>query len=226
MKLSIRNADPQWLLSQLNSPKKTSYRIFHAILNYTLSILGLLFVFLPLLPLLAILIKLDSKGPVFFRHRRFGKNGNFDLLKFRTMQQGSQHGLIWTVKDDQRITHLGQWLRKFRIDELPQLINVLKGEMSLIGPRPEPESLMRDLNKKVPFYEYRYLVLPGITGWAQVNHGHTSSVDGAFEKLQYDLYWIKNRSFLLDLKIILKSFRVVFTGFGAEPPHPPAHSSS
>ena len=124
-------------------------------------------------------------------------------------------GTKWTLKDDERITKIGKWLRKFRFDELPQLINVLKGDMGLIGPRPEAVELVQTFKEEIPFYEYRYLVKPGITGWAQVNQGSTASVEESLEKLQYDLYWIKNRSFWLDLKIIFKSIKVIFTGFGA-----------
>jgi len=132
------------------------------------------------------------------------------------MIQGADlNGDAWTTKNDKRITRVGRLLRKFRLDELPQLINVLRREMALIGPRPEASELVRKFREEIAFYDYRYLVRPGITGWAQVNYSNTCSVDGALEKLQYDLYWIKNRSFWLDMKIIFKSIRVVLTGYGA-----------
>lgn len=124
-------------------------------------------------------------------------------------------GSHWTSKNDTRITRVGKFLRKYRIDEVPQLLNVLKGDMALIGPRPEAIKLVERFKQEIPFYEYRYLVRPGITGWAQVCYENTCSVEGALEKLQYDLYWIKNRSILLDFRIIFKSIKVMLTGYGA-----------
>lgn len=174
-------------------------------------------IIVPFYPLISLAIKLDSHGPVLYKQKRVGKKGQvFTLFKFRTMEKNAdRNGTSWTTKNDKRITWFGRWLRKFRLDELPQLINVMRGEMALIGPRPEAIKLVEEFRKQIPFYEYRYLVLPGITGWAQVNYENTCSVDGALEKLQYDLYWIRHRSFWLDLKIIFKSIKVMLTGFGA-----------
>lgn len=191
------------------------YVFFYNVINYLLCLVGCLSA-LPLFPIIAWLIRLDSKGSVLFKQRRVGIHGKtFVLLKFRTMYETDESGAAWTVKNDARITRVGAWLRKYRLDELPQLINILKGDMALIGPRPEAAELAELFRKEIPFYEYRSLVKPGITGWAQVNHGNTCSLEGAREKLQYDLYWIKNRSFWIDLKIIVKSIKVVLTGFGA-----------
>lgn len=192
------------------------YFAFHNSTNYLASLFGIIFFFLPILPLIAMAIKLDSAGPIFYKQKRAGKNGlPFTMLKFRTMHKDADNGSKWTLKGDARVTRVGKLLRKFRLDELPQLINILKGEMALIGPRPEAVDLAETFCKEIPFYKHRYQVLQGITGWAQVNHENTCSIDGAFEKLQYDLYWIKHRSFLLDIKIIFKSIKVMFTGYGA-----------
>jgi lipopolysaccharide/colanic/teichoic acid biosynthesis glycosyltransferase len=193
------------------------YLAFHDATSYFFSLIGILFFFLPLFPVFALAIKFDSSGPIFYKQLRTGRHGHpFTLLKFRTMKDKSDtHGSKWTLKGDDRITRVGKFLRKYRLDELPQLINILKGEMALIGPRPEAVELVEEFKKEIPFYDCRYSVLPGITGWAQVNHENTCSVDGAYEKLQYDLYWIKHRSFALDIKIIFKSIKVIFTGYGA-----------
>lgn len=216
-RIPVQHINHQWVLPNLTAPPNNFYIFFYDIVSYLLSLFGLLFVLLPLLPFIALAIKVNSTGSVFFKQKREGKNGKvFTLLKFRTMIHNADHkGAAWTTKDDERITSVGRWLRKFRLDELPQLFNVMKGDMALIGPRPEAVELVQVFKKEIPFYEYRYLVKPGITGWAQVNHENTCSVKGALEKLQYDLYWIKNQSFWLDLKIIFKSVKVMFTGFGA-----------
>ncbi len=215
-KIPIQHINHHWLVPNLTAIPDNFYSLFHDATNYILSLAILLF-FLPFFPFIILAIKLDSRGPIFYYQKRIGKNGKvFTLFKFRTMEKNAEkHGAAWTVKQDPRITRVGKWLRKFRLDELPQLINVLKREMSLIGPRPEEKSLVESFKQEIPFYEYRYIVRPGITGWAQVNYQNTCSLEGAFEKLQYDLYWIKNRSLWLDLKIIFKSIHVMFTGFGA-----------
>jgi len=186
-------------------------------MDYFISAILLVFVFIPLWPLIALAIKLDSKGSIYFYQKRFGLNGRrFTLLKFRTMtEKARKEGAAWTTKDDVRVTRVGKILRKYRIDELPQLINVFRGEMALVGPRPEAIELVALFKREIPFYEYRYLVKPGLTGWAQVNYINTSSIDGALEKLQYDLYWIKNCSLWLHFRVLLRSVRVVLTGYGS-----------
>lgn len=216
-KIPVKHLTHHWLIPNLTKPVNNLYWLFHESTNLFISFLIFVFGFLPLLPIVSLMIKLDSKGGIFYRQTRVGLNGEqFQLLKFRTMSKGAdQTGEKWTLKNDSRITRVGKWLRKFRIDELPQLLNVFRGEMSLIGPRPEAVELVEEFTKEIPFYQYRYLVKPGITGWAQVNYENTCSVDGALEKLQYDLYWIKKRSVWLDMKIIFKSAMVMLTGFGA-----------
>lgn len=216
-KIPVRHINHHWIVPSLALPQDTVYHVLNNFFNYMLCIFGSFFIFFPLFPLIALAIKSDSKGPIFYRQKRVGQNGRvFNILKFRTMVKNADViGSQWTLKEDNRITWVGRWLRKFRIDELPQLINILRGEMSLIGPRPEAVELVEVFNREIPFYEYRYLVRPGISGWAQVNYENTCSVEGALEKFQYDLFWIKNRSFIFDMKIIIKSIKVMLTGFGA-----------
>ncbi len=214
-KIPIQHINHHWILPNLTAIPNNFYSVFHNATNYIFSLALILF-FLPFFPLIMAAIKLDSPGPILYCQNRIGKNGkNFTLFKFRTMDENAEKtGTAWTVKKDPRITKVGNWLRKFRLDELPQLLNVLIGEMALIGPRPEEKSLVETFKKEIPFYEYRYLVLPGITGWAQVNYENTCSLEGAFEKLQYDLFYVKNFSIVLDMVIILKTIRVVLFGLG------------
>ncbi|MEM9926726.1 MAG: sugar transferase [Cyanobacteria bacterium P01_D01_bin.50] len=179
------------------------------------SALLLLFVS-PLMLLVALLIKLDSPGPIFYSQQRTGLNGiPFKVHKFRSMYQDAEkRGAQWAQERDPRITRVGYWLRLMRIDELPQVWNVLKGEMSLIGPRPERPQFDAQLKEAIPYYEIRYLVKPGITGWAQVLYPYGASIEDAYEKLSYDLYYIKNYSIWLDIAIAFKTIRVVLLGKG------------
>lgn len=176
----------------------------------------LLLVLSPLMLLVALAIKLDSPGPVFYRQIRTGLHGKpFMVYKFRSMYQDAEKwGVQWANERDPRVTKVGRWLRSVRIDELPQIVNVLRGEMSLIGPRPERPEFDVKLKEKIPYYDVRYLVKPGITGWAQVMYPYGASVEDAYEKLAYDLYYIKNYSFWLDLAIAFKTVRVVLLGKG------------
>lgn len=175
---------------------------------------------IPFLSLVALLIRLDSPGPVLFRQERMGYRGkSFRMFKFRTMRESGERGdertAAMTQADDARITRLGRHLRKYRIDELPQVINILKGEMSWIGPRPEAVPLSLWYEQELPFYRYRHIVRPGITGWAQVKQGHVAQVEDVLWKLQYDFYYIKNFSFWLDLLIVARTLRTILSGFGA-----------
>ncbi|GKT10550.1 sugar transferase [Desulforhabdus sp. TSK] len=171
----------------------------------------------PLMALTAVAICLDSRGPVFYRQDRVGKGGRiFSVVKFRSMVEDAEaQGAQWAVKGDARVTRVGRWIRLFRIDEIPQLWNVFKGEMSLIGPRPERSNFVKKLETVIPYYAVRHSVPPGVTGWAQVNYPYGASVEDAVHKLEYDLYYIKNMSILLDLKIFLKTIGVVLLGQGA-----------
>ncbi|MFN6528865.1 sugar transferase [Nostoc sp. ChiSLP03a] len=179
-------------------------------------ILFLLVLVAPLLLLVALLVKLDSPGPVFYSQQRSGLYGKpFRVYKFRSMYQDAEKlGAQWASQRDPRITRVGYWLRLLRIDELPQIWNVLRGEMSLIGPRPERPEFDVKLKEAIPYYEVRHLVKPGITGWAQVMYPYGASIEDAYEKLSYDLYYIKNYSIWLDLAIAFKTIRVVLLGKG------------
>jgi len=172
----------------------------------------------PLMILIALAIKIDSRGPVLFRQERVGQNGRiFVLNKFRSMRADAEDtsGPVWAILDDPRITRVGKWLRRTRLDELPQFLNVLVGDMSFIGPRPERPEFVRLLQRQLPFYVGRHSLKPGITGWAQVRHQYAASVEDSLEKLQYDLYYVKNLSPLLDLLILLSSVQVILFGRGA-----------
>lgn len=179
---------------------------------------------MPLMPLMlamVVAIRIDSSGPAIFRQRRIGSRGQpFTVYKFRSMAVGDGDGgdaraSAMTLSNDQRVTRVGRFLRKLRLDELPQIFNVLKGEMSWIGPRPEAEILSRWYETEIPFYRYRHIVRPGITGWAQVNQGHVAEVDDVRHKLHYDFYYIKHFSPWLDTLIIARTLRTIATGFGA-----------
>ena len=167
---------------------------------------------LPLFLVVAILIKITSPGSAFFTQVRIGKNGRrFVLWKFRTMvEDAEKRGPQWSKPKDPRVTPFGKFLRRAHLDELPQLINIVRGEFSLVGPRPERPEFVAALEKEIPYYELRYLIKPGLTGWAQVNYRYGASIDEAYEKLQYDIYYLKNRSLWLDLLIILKTAKRFF----------------
>lgn len=171
---------------------------------------------LPIWLVTALAIKLESSGPVFFQQRRTGLfNQEFDILKFRSMcEDAEKDGARWASKHDSRITRVGKFIRKTRIDELPQLINVLKGEMSIVGPRPEREVFIRDLEKQIPFYRFRHTVKPGVTGLAQVRYTYGASVEDAMHKHRYDIYYIKHQNLWMDVRVLLDTVRIVLTGQG------------
>lgn len=180
------------------------------------SLIGLLLA-APVLPIIAVLVKLDSPGPIFFKQLRVGENEvEYFIYKFRTMTDGAENetGAVWAQKNDPRVTKLGRFMRKTRLDEIPQLYNVLKGDMSFIGPRPERMAFVERLKETIPFYSTRHFVKPGVTGWAQVCYPYGATDEDALEKLRYDLFYIKNYSIFLDFKIIIDTIRVVLTGFG------------
>jgi lipopolysaccharide/colanic/teichoic acid biosynthesis glycosyltransferase len=163
----------------------------------------------------SLIIRLDSKGAILYRQRRSGVEGHpYTLYKLRTMKQDAEtgSGAVWADRYDSRITRVGRLLRKWRIDEIPQLINVLRGEMSLVGPRPERPEFIDTLAEAIPFYRERLLVPPGITGWAQVKYPYAASIEAARRKLQYDLYYIKHMSLFLDTLILLRTFRTILIG--------------
>ncbi|HJO13037.1 MAG: sugar transferase [Candidatus Marinimicrobia bacterium] len=177
----------------------------------------LLIIGLPLWFFIVCVIKLDSKGPIFFKQVRLGKNNEkFTLIKFRTMIENAEieTGPVWTDKKDPRITFVGKWLRRFYLDEVPQLLNVLKGEMSLVGPRPERPFFVEKLEKEYPLYSRRLKIRPGITGWAQIKHSYDERIEDIREKLKYDFYYIENVDIWLDIKILLGTILVVLSGKG------------
>lgn len=182
------------------------YLFFHRFFDIILSILGLL-VGLVILPFILLGNLIGNRGSLIYKQERIGKNGNiFSIIKYRTMVQNAEkNGAVWAKKNDKRITPFGKFMRNTRLDEFPQFINILKGEMSLIGPRPERPHFVRELSQVLPFYETRHIVKPGLTGWAQVNTRYGSSIDDSLLKLQYDLYYIKHRSFFLDVNIVIKT---------------------
>ena len=216
-KILVTDLRPSWLIFSDGFRKSNLTRTVKRGLDLLLSAVGLL-LSVPLFPLIALLTKLDSPGPVFYRQERLGQGGKaFWLIKFRTMRRDAegQTGPVWAGKRDPRVTPVGRILRRTRLDEVPQLINVLRGEMSIVGPRPERPAFVRELQEKVPFYIHRLAIKPGITGWAQVKYRYGSTVEDALEKLQYDLYYIKNISIFLDLLILLQTVQVVLLAKGS-----------
>jgi len=200
-------------------PERLSFwqKLVKICIDYFLSFIVLL-AGLPLWLILTLLIKLDSKGPVFYRQERVGKGGkSFRVYKFRSMMNDAEKmsGPVWAGKNDSRITRLGSLLRKSRLDEIPQLINVLKGEMSIVGPRPERPVFVEELRKMYPFYQKRLTIKPGLTGWAQVKLEYDTDMESVANKLRYDFFYIENQSIFLDLEILARTLKVVLTGAGA-----------
>lgn len=215
-KLMLESITPSWFIFSSGFRRTNIFSICKRAIDIVLSCLGLLLT-LPFFPLIALAIKLDSPGPVFFRQERVGNREKlFVLYKFRTMGQDAEKetGAVWAEKNDPRVTTLGRFFRGSRIDEIPQLINVLKGDMSFVGPRPERPEFVEKLQKIIPYYSKRHFIKPGITGWAQVRYSYGSSVEDAVEKLRYDLYYIKNICPFLDTLIFFETIKVVLFGFG------------
>ena len=189
------------------------FDVYQRVLDIVLSVIGLL-IGIPLMVIFGILIKVEDNGPITYKQERLGKGGKkFYIYKLRSMRTDAEKfGAQWAEKDDPRITKVGKFIRKTRIDEIPQLFNILKGDMSIIGPRPERPSFTEEFNQEIPGFINRLAVKPGLTGWAQVNGGYEITPE---EKLREDIFYIKNRSILLDLKILFKTVKVVLTGDGA-----------
>ena len=216
-KLLVERAYPSFLIFSNGFTKSTFDRSVKAAMDYFLSSVGLI-ISLPIMALVALAIKIDSPGPIFYRQKRAGKNGKIlKLLKFRSMRNDAEKetGPVWAKENDGRITRVGKILRKLRMDEIPQMINVFRGEMSFVGPRPERPHFVEQLKKEIPFYEKRLAAKPGITGWAQIEYPYGASKNDALEKLKYDLYYIKNMSIFSDLSIIFRTIKIVLFGRGA-----------
>ena len=176
----------------------------------------------PLLAAIALAIKIDSDGPALFVQERIGRDGRpFNLLKFRTMHPQNERRSEWVQDNCDRITRVGGWLRRFRLDELPQLVNIVRGEMNLVGPRPHPSCNQEIFMERIAYYGLRSTVRPGVTGWAQVRYGYANNIEEETEKMRYDLYYIKNRSILLDLDILIRTVRIMLFGYGAAAVLPP-----
>lgn len=215
-KLLLENITPSWFIFSDGFRITYAKMLFKRMFDVVLAFAGLI-VSTPLVPFVALLVKLDSPGPVFLRQVRMGqREKNFVLYKFRTMRQDAEAatGAVWSQKNDPRVTRIGKILRKSRLDELPQLFNVLRGDMSIVGPRPERPEFIEKLKEVIPYYSERHFVKPGITGWAQIKYPYGSSVEDAIEKLRYDLFYIKNLTFSLDLLIILETIKVIIFGRG------------
>ncbi|MBI4459408.1 MAG: TIGR03013 family PEP-CTERM/XrtA system glycosyltransferase [Acidobacteria bacterium] len=215
-KIWLEALRPEWLVYSDGFKPSRYYHHLKRFFDSACALTSLVLSF-PVLCLIALLVKLDSKGPILFRQVRVGLHGReFVLLKFRTMRQDAElrTGPVWASDEDQRVTRVGRYLRQYRLDELPQLINVMRSEMSLVGPRPERPYFVELLRQRVPYYALRHYVKPGITGWAQVLYPYGASVEDSYEKLQYDLYYVKHMSLGFDLRILLGTFKVVLFGRG------------
>ena len=216
-RVDLDSVSPSWLIfSDGFSSGRAISTVAKRVFDIAASALLLLVTF-PLIALFALLVRLDSKGPAFFRQRRVGLYGQpFELVKLRSMRTDAEKdGAKWAQADDPRVTRLGRFIRKVRIDELPQSWSVLKGEMSFVGPRPEVPTFVADLEDKLPYYAERHMVKPGITGWAQINYPYGASIEDSRHKLEYDLYYAKNYTPFLDLLILLQTLRVVLWPAGA-----------
>ena len=215
-RLSIDLLRPSVLIFSRGFRRRRYVMWVKRLLDLTFSIAGFLF-FFPLFLVVAMLIKLDSTGPVFYRQVRVGlRSQPYMIWKFRSMRSDAEkNGPRWAEVGDSRISRVGRWLRKLHIDEFPQLINIFKGEMSLVGPRPERPVFVQELRTKIPYYDIRHTLRPGLTGWAQINYQYGASTEDSYVKLQYDLFYVKNMNLALDLRIIIKTVRVVLLGEGA-----------
>lgn len=216
-RLSVDSLRPSAVIFSSGFRQHKGTRFAKRFIDLLVSVSGLLLLF-PVFCLIALLIKMDSSGPVIYRQYRVGLLGRpFLIWKFRSMRQDAEKlGAQWAQVGDPRISRVGKWLRKIRLDEFPQLINVLKGEMSLVGPRPERPMFVQDLRKIIPYYDLRHTVRPGITGWAQTKFRYGASAEDSHMKMQYDLYYVKWLSLSLDMRILMQTVRVMLLGEGAQ----------
>lgn len=216
-KILVRPLRPSSLIFSEGFNRMSIMRVAKRALDILLASIGLI-LSLPIFLILGMLIKLDSRGPIFYRQERVGEKGKtFMVIKFRSMRQDAERatGPVWASENDPRVTRLGRMMRLLRLDEIPQMINVLKGEMSFVGPRPERPVFVDQLRKKIPYYDLRFTVKPGLTGWAQIKYQYGSTEEDALEKLQYDLYYIKHLSPFFDMTIVMETVQVILGGKGA-----------
>ena len=214
-KLAIESLTPSSLIFSRDFRKSRFELVVGRVVSLVTSVVALV-VFAPLMGLIALLIRLDSPGPALFVHERLSLHGKrFKLLKFRTMRPGEANASEWVQDNSDRVTRVGHWLRKYRLDELPQFVNILRGDMNLVGPRPHPASNLELFNERIPYYALRSEVRPGVTGWAQVRYGYANNLEEEIEKMRYDLYYIKHLSALRDLRIVVDTFKIVLFGRGS-----------
>ncbi|MGH9559289.1 MAG: sugar transferase [Bryobacteraceae bacterium] len=217
-RVSTRDLRPSQLVFSAELGPRRSSLTLQPLYSVPLSLAGLT-IALPAMAIVAALVKVTSSGPVLFRQERVGLKGEvFTVYKFRSMYNNAEAGTgaVWAAKDDPRVTPLGRWLRQLRLDELPQLFNVLRGEMAIVGPRPERPEFVSVLQEQIPYYRQRHCVKPGITGWAQINHKYGDTVEDTITKLEYDLYYIKHMALSLDLYIIFHTVKTMLFGRGAQ----------
>jgi sugar transferase (PEP-CTERM system associated) len=217
-KIEVEHLNPSWIIFEPGFHFNDAFRIVRRLLSLVVGLFGLVLA-TPFIPLIGLAIRLDSAGPVFYSQERVGRGGEkvFHCYKFRTMRQDAEAdvGPTWADDNDPRITRVGRFLRSSRLDEIPQLLCVLKGDMAFVGPRPERPEFVKWLTQEIPYYGMRHLVRPGITGWAQIRYHYGNTVEDAKEKLQYDLFYIKNASIGLDVLILFQTIKIVLLGRGA-----------
>jgi len=216
-KLSIEHLKPEWMIFNSGFNRHRRQMFFKQLLSVAVSIF-LLILILPILPLIMLLIKLDSPGPIFYCQKRVGRDGRiFTLWKFRSMHEDAEcnSGAVWAADDDPRVTRVGKYLRRLRLDESPQLLNIFRGDMTLVGPRPERPAIFAELRQNISEYALRHTVVPGVTGWAQINYAYANSIEHSIEKLQYDLFYVKNMSWVLDSIILFQTIKTVLVRRGS-----------
>ncbi len=216
-RVSLNMLRPSWLIFTGRGRQAKIAEVTRNVAHWLVALMGAI-LSLPIVLVTAVLIKLESKGPVFYKQERVGKNGRtFVLAKFRSMRTDAEaSGPVWASKKDNRTTRVGRVIRKIRVDEIPQFWNILKGEMSFVGPRPERPHFVAQLAEEIPFYEQRHLIAPGLTGWAQIKYPYGASIEDARQKLQYDLFYIKNHGLFLDAIIMFETIKIILFGRGAQ----------
>jgi exopolysaccharide biosynthesis polyprenyl glycosylphosphotransferase len=207
---------PSWLIFSGRKRQARLNMVVRLALHRMIALVGAI-LSLPIALMTAILIKIDSRGPVLYRQERVGRNGRiFMVMKFRSMRTDAEKdGPVWARNADDRVTRVGRIIRKTRVDEIPQFWNILKGDMNFVGPRPERPHFVAQLAEEIPYYDQRHLIEPGLTGWAQIKYPYGASIEDARQKLQYDLYYIKNQSLMLDGAILFETIKTILFGRGA-----------
>jgi sugar transferase (PEP-CTERM system associated) len=216
-KLPLDGLNPSTLIFTEGFRMSPLQQLFRRLLSFIVSLIALI-ICLPFIPLIILMVRLSSPGPIFFSQTRVGQRGRlFTAYKFRTMREDAEaQGAVWAAKDDPRVTSIGRFMRGTRLDEIPQLWNVLRGEMAFVGPRPERPEFVQWLSQEIPFYDLRHMIRPGITGWAQVRYRYGASLEETRRKLEYDLYYVKHQSIGLDLLIMFETIKTIILRRGAQ----------